>query len=132
MVICPYDLIRDVFREQLCLNVVLVSIYLYVQKYVGKSETTLKEKPQCGLNTAFDSTVTRSCYTIIGINKLEATLWVWHSFGFYGYCNISTNQSLINAISHPIQHRTDLFSDLLKTQMIKSLLVNYCHLSITA
>ena len=58
MVICPYDRMRHLFREQPCLNVVLVSIY--VLEYIGQSETSLKEKPQCELNVAFDSKVTRS------------------------------------------------------------------------
>ena len=76
MVILHYDQIRYLFREQpyCCLSVVLVSTYSL--EYIGQSVVFLKEKLQCGLNMAFDSKVTRSCDTIIGIIKLEATLWV--------------------------------------------------------
>ena len=87
MVICTYYLIRvrDPVREQpyCCLNVALDSIY--VLEYIGQSEASLKEKPQCGLNVSFDFKVTRSCDTIISISKLEATLWVWCGFHFYGF-----------------------------------------------
>ena len=41
-----------------------------------KSEASLKEKPECGLNVAFDSEVTRSCDKIINNIKLESTLWL--------------------------------------------------------
>ena len=41
---------------------------------MGQSDTSLEEKPQCGLNVTFDSKVTRSCETILGIIKLETTL----------------------------------------------------------
>ena len=59
--ICPYDPVKDVFREQpyCCLNVKLVSLL--------KSEASLKEKLLCGLNVAFDSEVTKSCDKIIDI-----------------------------------------------------------------
>ena len=72
MVICPYDPVRGLVREQpyCCLNVMLVSLCLL------KSEASLKEKPQCGLNVAFDSKVTRSCDEIIDIKPLQATLWL--------------------------------------------------------
>ena len=49
-------------------NVMLVSLCLL------KSEASLKEKPQCELNVAFDSKVTRSCGKIIDIIKLQDTL----------------------------------------------------------
>ena len=39
-----------------------------------KSEASLKEMSQCGLNVAFDSEVTSSCDEIKDIIKLEATL----------------------------------------------------------
>ena len=69
MVFCLYDLVGGVFREQLyhCLNAILVCLL--------KSEASLIEKPQCGLNVAFDSEVKRSWDKIIDIIKLEATLW---------------------------------------------------------
>ena len=72
MVICPYDPVRGLFREQpyCCLNVMLVSLCLL------KSEASLKEKPQCELNVAFDSEVTRSCGKIIDIIKLQDTFWL--------------------------------------------------------
>ena len=55
MVLCLYDLVMGVFREQpyYCLNVILVLLL--------KSEASLTEKPQCGLNVAFGSEVRRSC-----------------------------------------------------------------------
>ena len=55
MAIGRYDLFRCVFRKQpdYCLNVMLVSLM--------KSETSIKEKPQCWLIVTFDSKVTRSC-----------------------------------------------------------------------
>ena len=55
---------------------------------VLKSEGWLKEKPQCGLNMAFDSEVTSSYDKIKDIIKLEATLWFWCGFGCYDYCSI--------------------------------------------
>ena len=80
MLICPDDLIRELFREHpyCCLRVMLVSIC--VLEYIGQSEASLKERPQCRLNLAFDSKVTRSYVTIIGIIKLQGTLWVLCGF----------------------------------------------------
>ena len=70
MVICPYDPVMGVFKEQpyCCLKVMASSVL--------KSEAPLKEKPQCGLNMALDSEVTRSCDKIKNIIKLKATLWL--------------------------------------------------------
>ena len=51
-----------------CLNVVLVSLCLL------KSDVSLKEKIQSGLNVAFYSKVARSCEQSIDIIKLKATL----------------------------------------------------------
>ena len=53
-----------------CLNMVLVFLCLQ------KSEVLLREKPQCGLNLAFDSKVTRFFDKVICI-KLEATCYVY-------------------------------------------------------
>ena len=71
MVFCLHDLVRGVFREQpyYCLNMILI--------FLLKRETSLTEKPQCGLNVAFDSQVRRSCDKIVDIIKLETTLWLW-------------------------------------------------------
>ena len=70
MVICLYDAVTAIFREQpyCCLKVMLVSLL--------KLEASLKEKPQCGLNVAFDSEVKSSCDKIKDIIKLKATLWL--------------------------------------------------------
>ena len=103
-----FDLVRAIFREQpyCCLKVMWVCLL--------KSETSLKEKPQCGLNVAFDSEATRLCDKIKDI-KLEATLWfdvVLVAMVTVVFWLISAST---NAISPTIQCRTDLFSDLFKT-----------------
>ena len=82
-----FDLVRAIFREQPCCCLKVMWVCLL------KSETSLKEKPQCGLNVAFDSEATKLCDKIKDI-KLEATLWFWCGFGCYGYCSILTNQCL--------------------------------------
>ena len=93
---------------------------MYLLEDIGQSETSLKEKPQCGLNFAFDSKVTRSCDTIIGIIKLEAP-----------HCEFDVVLiSIATVVFQPIRaslmqsatqsSSTDLCSDLLKTNMIKS------------
>ena len=70
MVIHPYDLVRGLFKG----TTILLFEYGTVSLCQLESKALLKEKPQCELNVAFDSKVTRSCDKIIDIIKLEATL----------------------------------------------------------
>ena len=96
-------------------------LFLWLLENIAQSEVSVKKKPQCGLNVVFVFVFTGEYIPIRSLIQEKATMWIrcgfcfysyWAlviqsedflrekpqcglnvAFGFYGYCNVYTNQS---------------------------------------